>query len=85
MAQRKEVVLDIRGQVCPSALLIALRSVNEHRVAIRNDDFLLKILTDSRDAIVTIPNAVHNMGFESQFEKMHEGHYLLSIAQSVGD
>jgi TusA-related sulfurtransferase len=85
MGKQKEVVLDIRGQVCPSSLLITLRSVNEHRVAINDDEVVLKVMTDSRDAIVTIPNAVHNMGFIANFEKMQDGHYELSIAKQNED
>ena len=80
-----EHVLDIRGQVCPSSLLITLRSINENRVALNQEDIILKIMTDSRDAIVTIPNAVRNMGFTSQIEKLHEGHYVLSITRDVED
>lgn len=56
------IEIDIRGQVCPSCLLLALREVNRHHDALRSGRLELAVLLDSRDAIGTIPQAVNNMG-----------------------
>jgi TusA-related sulfurtransferase len=54
---------DVQGQICPSTLLTALRRVNENREALRRGDLALAIVTDHRDAVVTIPEAMANMGY----------------------
>ncbi|MBE0500517.1 MAG: sulfurtransferase TusA family protein [Desulfuromonadales bacterium] len=85
MSLLKEHLQDIRGQVCPSSLLVALRCINENMEAIRLGTLVLKIITDNRTAVVTIPNAASNMGFDVQIEKEQEGYYVISITQNNED
>lgn len=73
------VEFDIRGQICPSCLLLALREVNARKEALRNGQVRLCIRTDSRDAITTIPDAMQNMGYAVAVTK-DRGHYLITIA-----
>lgn len=70
--------LDIRGQICPSCLLIALNEVNERQEAIRAQGAVLKILTDSRQATGTIPKAVEKMGYAVSVDK-DGAHYEIVI------
>lgn len=72
------VTLDICGQVCPASLLITLRKVNEIKDAIHQGQSRLEVLTENRDAVGTITEAVSNMGYGIATEK-REGHYVLSI------
>jgi TusA-related sulfurtransferase len=64
------VELDIRGQVCPSCLLFALREINRHYAELSAGRIRLEILIDSRDATGTIPAAVKNMGLSVQVSKI---------------
>ena len=68
-----ELELDIRGQICPSTLLFALKTVNEHREELQAGALRLSFHTDNRDAVVTIPDAVRHMG------------YAVSVAKESGD
>ncbi|MDF1552097.1 MAG: sulfurtransferase TusA family protein [Deferrisomatales bacterium] len=61
--------LDIRGQICPSTLLTALREVNLHKDALKDGSLRLVIVTDDRNATATIPNAVDNMGYRVTVER----------------
>lgn len=72
--------MDIRGQVCPSSLLLALREVNQHYAQIAAGDMSMVILTDNRDATGTIPDAVKNMGVASKVEKV-AGYYRITLHQ----
>ncbi|NJC87565.1 MAG: sulfurtransferase TusA family protein [Desulfuromonas sp.] len=72
--------LDIRGQVCPSCLLLTLREVNNHHVALSEGRAILTVLVDSRDATSTIPAAVKNMGLAAQLDKI-EDYYRVVIAR----
>lgn len=75
--------LDIRGQICPSSLLTALREVNEHQSSLRTGTLVLLILTDSRDAATTIPNTVGNMGYAVTVER-EDQHYRITIGAPRG-
>lgn len=74
------IELDIRGQVCPSCLLLTLREVNNHHAALSEGRLCLTVLTDSRDATGTIPAAVKNMGLAAQLDKV-EDYYRVTIAR----
>lgn len=69
---------DIRGQVCPSTLLTALREVNRHQQDILRGELMLRIRTDNRNATVTVPQAVANMGLRAEVVK-EQGNYLITI------
>lgn len=73
--------LDIRGQVCPSCLLLTLREVNRLHAALSEGHACLTVLIDSRDATGTIPAAVQNMGFATQVDKVGD-YYRVTIARS---
>ena len=79
--QVEEVVLDIRGQVCPSTLLSALKEINELRDRLRSGEVKIVVLTTNRSATGTIPTAAENMGYRS--EVTEEGtHYRIEISQN---
>jgi len=80
----QELQFDLRGQICPSTLLTALREVNRHRRDLRQGNLRLTIHTDNRDSTATIPEAMRNMGYRVTVEKK-EGHYLLHIDFPVED
>lgn len=76
----KAVEMDIRGQVCPSSLLLVLREVNQKYAEIVAGGCCLVILTDNRDSTGTIPAAVNNMGFSSIVDRV-DGVYRIMISQ----
>ncbi len=74
---------DIRGQICPSTLLTALRAVNQHRERLRGGSLRLSILTDNRAATNTIPEAVRNMGYGVSVSRTGTG-YCIAIEGDMG-
>lgn len=70
---------DVRGQICPSCLLVALRRLNEHKDGIKSGVSEFHILTDNRHSTTTIPNAVSNMGYAIDVKK-EEGYYRIIIS-----
>jgi TusA-related sulfurtransferase len=72
------IEVDIRGQVCPSCLLLTLREVNKHHAALSDGRARLVVLIDSRDATGTIPATVQNMGLVASVDKT-EGYYRVVI------
>ena len=69
---------DICGQICPSTLLIALREVNRHQERLRAGSLQLCFRTDNRDATITIPDAVKNMGYSARVSK-RDADYVIVI------
>lgn len=74
----ENIEMDIRGQVCPSCLLLTLREVNRQHAALVDGRARLTVMIDSRDATTTIPEAVKNMGLRVNVEKQH-GSYRVVI------
>lgn len=73
------VRIDMRGQICPSTLIIALREINRLQQSLRCGACILAILSDNRHATFTVPQAAENMGYEVRVEDVREG-YLIRIA-----
>jgi len=80
MLNTMEIIeFDIRGQVCPSSLLVALKEVNARVDGLRQGKVKLRFLTDNRDATTTIPESAANMGYLVTVAKQ-EGSYLIEIS-----
>ena len=77
MGDNNQLVLDIRGQICPSCLLIALKEVTKNADKINSKKLTLLILSDDRHATATIPDAVHAMGFATVTNKTDAGYEIL--------
>lgn len=77
------VEFDIRGQICPSTLLTALREVNRHKDRLRSGEVQLAFLTDNRSATNTIPQAVRNMGYHVDVVQ-RDGGYCIVIGAAAG-
>ncbi|PLX42294.1 MAG: sulfurtransferase TusA family protein [Deltaproteobacteria bacterium] len=77
-AKPVEFVVDIRGQICPSTLLTALKEINDHRDGIRSGEVKIVVLTTNRNATSTIPNAAENMGYRVSVER-ENSHYRIEI------
>ena len=67
------IEMDIRGQICPSCLLLALKEVNSNIQSIRSGESEVCILSDDRHATITIPDAVEKMGLATAVKKGAEG------------
>ena len=72
------VEFDIRGQICPSSLLITLREINVRRKEIKCGAQEIVILTDNRDATTTVPEALKNMGYKVIVEKK-DHYYVIEV------
>jgi len=70
---------DIRGQLCPATLLVALKEVNARAADLRKGSVQLCFITDNRDATITIPESASNMGYAVTVEKKEE-HYRILIS-----
>ena len=73
------VEYDIRGQICPSCLLMALNKVNESRDELKGKQLELHIITDNRQATATIPNTVGTMSYQVLVVK-EGGHYRIEVS-----
>jgi len=77
------IEFDIRGQICPSSLLVALKEVNSRAEGLRQGSVQLCFLTDNRDATITIPESASNMGYGVALEKK-DGYYRIMISGKKG-
>jgi TusA-related sulfurtransferase len=74
----RTIEYDIRGQICPSSLLTALREINTHQEALRDYAVRLRFLTDNRDCVTTIPESARNMGYAVEVRR-EGGCYAIEV------
>lgn len=79
MTEMQELVFDLRGRICPSTLLVAMKEINEHRQGLQDRTVQLRLLVENRDATVTIPEMARNMGYTVSLNKV-EKHYEINIS-----
>lgn len=72
------ISIDMRGQICPSTLISALREINVRKDGIRSGAMKLVFLTDNRDSTVTIPETAENMGYATKVIK-EDDYYRIEI------
>lgn len=75
--------IDMRGQICPSTLLTALREINSNKAVIRSGELKLSFLTDNRDSTATIPESAANMGYEVTVVKEDDSYRIDIFAQQT--
>ena len=80
MAIPEQLEFDLRGQICPSTLLTALREVNRHKERLRLGELQLFFVTDNRTATATIPDAVRNMGYGVEISH-DDGTYRIGVGR----
>lgn len=74
------IEFDIRGQICPSCLLLALRELNRNSTMIRGGQAEMKILTDDRQATSTIPEMAGRMGYTTSITRDDTGYQIRIFA-----
>ena len=74
--------IDLKGKVCPSTLLAALRELNGNRDALRSGELKLVFTVSNRDATITIPASAVNMGYEADVTGS-DGCYTIEIYNDI--
>ena len=70
--------IDLRGQICPSTLLTALRETNTNKTELKSGELRLVILTDNRSSTTHISESISAMGYRVEVQKEQE-YYRISI------
>ena len=70
------IEVDIRGQLCPSTLLVALKEINARASALRQGLMKLCFIIDNRDATITIPESASNMGYAVSVVKQEQAYRI---------
>lgn len=73
MPMSQTINLDIRGQICPSCLLLTLKELNQNAAAIRGGSTEIVVVTDDRQATATIPATAERMGFRTEVTRIDAG------------
>jgi TusA-related sulfurtransferase len=73
------IEFDIRGQLCPATLLVALKEINTHAASLQRGEVRLSFLIDNRDALGTIPESAANMGYAVAVTQQ-DGWYRVEVA-----
>lgn len=73
----KDIIdIDIRGQICPSCLLLTLKELNQHGSDIRAGIAEIRVVTDDRQATATIPMAADRMGLRAEVDRIDNLYHI---------
>lgn len=67
---------DLRGQICPSTLLTALREINNHQQELKDSRLTLTFYTDNRHATITVPQTAANMGLHCEIDRLDDAYVI---------
>ncbi len=76
MPMTQIIDIDIRGQICPSCLLLTLKELNTNSAAIRAGSTEVVVVTDDRQATATIPATADRMGFNTEVTRVDAGYRI---------
>lgn len=79
----QELVLDIRGQICPACLLATLKELYRRKDVLSSREATLLVRTDHRDATRTIPDAASAMGYHVNVSKVKD-YYEIRVEYTDG-
>jgi TusA-related sulfurtransferase len=74
--------IDIRGQICPSCLLLTLKELNRMGADIRAGSAEIVVLTDDRQATSTIPATAGRMGFHTDVTRLAGVYHIRIFGRS---
>ncbi len=75
------VHIDVRGFVCPSSLLVALRELNKYRKSLRSDTFKMELMVDNHESTNRICDAVRSMGYDFQITDA-DNSYCIAVSRA---
>lgn len=67
--KQQVIEVDMRGQICPACLLVAMDQLNRNRSVLQSGMARICIKTDNREATNTIPVTAKNMGYQVKVSK----------------
>lgn len=73
---KQTIDIDIRGQICPSCLLLTLKALNLRIAEVRAGDAEIVVTTDDRQATSTIPATVDRMGFGTDVARVGDAYRI---------
>lgn len=73
---KQTIDIDIRGQICPSCLLLTLKELNRHIAEVRKGEAEIVVTTDDRQATSTIPATVDRMGFGTDVVRVGDAYRI---------
>ena len=76
------IEFDIRGQHGSSTLLAALKEIDNQKTRIKEGTIKLLIRTDNRYCTMTIPHAVHVMGYGVKVTSVSD-HFVIVIENNT--
>ena len=72
--------IDLRGHICPSTLLVALREITSSKEELKSGTHCLVFLSDNRSSTTHIVDAVGVMGYRIDVEKEQQ-YYRITICR----
>ena len=75
----EEEVIDLRGDVCPYPLIMAIKRVSEVEDRLRAGRIVLKFIVDHPPSTKSIPREAKKRGYQTEIEKTGAAEWVITV------
>jgi TusA-related sulfurtransferase len=75
----EEVIIDLRGDVCPYPLIMAIKKISEEEDSLRSGRIVLKFVVDHPPSTKSIPRETEKRGYQTELEKTGAAEWIITV------
>jgi len=75
----KEEVIDLKGDVCPYPLIMAIKKISEEEDSLRSGRTVLKFVVDHPPSTKSIPRETEKRGYQTELEKTGAAEWIITV------
>ena len=75
----EEEVIDLKGDVCPYPLIMAIKRINEVEDHLKSGRIVLKFVVDHPPSTMSIPREIKKRGYQTELEKTGAAEWIITV------
>ncbi|HID19763.1 MAG TPA: sulfurtransferase TusA family protein [Methanophagales archaeon] len=75
----EEEVIDLKGDVCPYPLIMAIKRISEVEDSLRSGRIVLKLVVDHPPSTKSIPRETKKRGYQTELEKTGAAEWVITV------
>ena len=75
----EEEVIDLKGDVCPYPLIMAIKKISDEEDNLRSGRIVLKFVVDHSPSTKSIPRETEKRGYQTELEKTGAAEWVITV------
>ncbi len=81
----KQIIMDLRGDVCPYPLIMAIKKITEIENSLKSGEKTLKFIIDHPPATRSIPREAGKRGYQTELVKTGAAEWEIIVKGEIRD